>query len=199
MEEFSWSALTVQLAMGFSLAAVTGFRAFLPLLAAGGCARLGLLPLGESFLWLQSDEALIILGVATVLELLGDKVPLVDHALDAGGALVKPAAGWLVAAAPLLHLDTKWATVLALLTGSTVAGAIHLMRTPIRAASTVTTGGLGNPLISLAEDGASVVGTLLAIFLPLLGFLLICGALAGAVYLWRRRLRRPGAAPALAP
>ena len=72
MEEFSWMNLAIQVALGFSLAAVAGFRAFLPLLAAGGAARLGLIPLGSAFTWLQSDEALLILAVATLLELLGD-------------------------------------------------------------------------------------------------------------------------------
>lgn len=198
MEDFSWFGLAVQVAMGFSLAAVTGFRAFLPLLAAGGAARLGLIPLGSAFTWLQSDEALVIFAVATLLEFLGDKIPVIDHVLDTGGMLVKPAAGWLVAAAPLLDLDVKWATVLALITGSTVAGAIHLTRATVRVASTVSTGGLGNPLISFGEDVLSMLATGLAIFLPVLGFLLICGALWGLWLLWSRR-RRSGMSPSAQP
>ena len=198
MEDFSWMSLAIQVAMGFSLAAVTGFRAFLPLLAAGGAARLGLIPLGSAFTWLQSDEALLILAVATLLEFLGDKIPVVDHVLDTAGVVVKPAAGWLVAAAPLLQLDIKWATVLALITGSTVAGAIHLTRAPLRVASTVTTGGLGNPLISFVEDIFSILATAVAIFLPVLGFLLICAALWGLWLLWSHR-RRDAAPPSAQP
>ncbi len=198
MEEFSWMSLALQVAMGFSLAAVAGFRAFLPLLAAGGAARLGLIPLGDAFTWLQSDEALLILAVATLLELLGDKIPVVDHVLDTAGVVVKPAAGWLVAAAPLMQMDVKWATVLALITGSTVVGAIHLTRAPLRVVSTVTTGGLGNPLISLAEDVFSILATAVAIFLPVLGFLLICAALCGLWLLWSRHRPSP-VAPSAQP
>lgn len=186
MEDFSWTNLAIQVAMGFSLAAVAGFRAFLPLLAAGGASRLGLIPLADAFSWLQSDEALLILAVATLLEFLGDKIPVIDHALDTVGILVKPAAGWLVAAAPLLELDTQWATVLALLTGSAVAGGIHLTRASLRVASTVTTGGLANPLLSFAEDVLGILTAAVAIFLPALAFFLICAGLAGLWLLWRR-------------
>ncbi len=95
VEDFSWTSLAIQVAMGFSLAAVTGFRAFLPLLAAGGAARLGLIPLGSAFTWLQSDEALLILAVATLLEFLGDKIPVVDHVLDTAGCWSsQPQGGW---------------------------------------------------------------------------------------------------------
>lgn len=198
MEEFSWTSLIIQVTMGCSLAAVTGFRAFLPLLTAGGAARLGLIPLGNAFTWLQSDEALLILAVATLLEFLGDKIPLVDHALDTAGLLVKPAAGWLVAAAPLLELDAQWAAVLALLTGSAVAGGIHLTRASLRVASTVTTGGLGNPLLSFAEDVLGVLAAIMAIFLPIMAFLLICAVLAGMWLLWLRR-RRSSSLPSVQP
>jgi hypothetical protein len=190
VEEVSWIGLTVQLAMGFSLAACAGFRAFLPLLAAGSAARLDLIPLGNSFTWLESNEALLILAVATLVEILGDKIPVVDHLLDTAAVAIKPAAGWLVAAAPLLDLDTKWATILALITGSTVAGAVHLGRAQLRVVSTVTTAGLGNPVLSVGEDMATVAGTVLSIFLPLLAFLAISAALVLVVRLWLRRRRR---------
>src|SRR3712207_7476347 len=40
--------------------------------------------------------------------------------------------------------------------------AFHTMQTGTRVASTATTGGLGNPLVSLAEDAAAFVTALLA-------------------------------------
>ena len=59
-----------QLAMGFALAASVGLRAFLPLLAAGVLARQGYLTLGESFHWMGSTPALVVLGSAVAFEIL---------------------------------------------------------------------------------------------------------------------------------
>jgi hypothetical protein len=190
MNEMNWTPLVVQLAMGFSLAACAGFRAFLPLLALGTAARFHVVPLASGFSWLSSNEALVILSAAVVLELLGDKVPLVDHVLDAAGLVIKPAAGFLVAAAPLLDLDTKWKVVLGLITGAAVAGAVHLGKAKLRLASTMTTAGFGNPILSVAEDVLGFTGTLLAVFVPLLAAFLALALLFGLGVLLFSLLRR---------
>ena len=52
----------VSIALGIGLAAASGFRIFVPLLFAGIAARAGWLPLNESFAWLQSTPALVVLG-----------------------------------------------------------------------------------------------------------------------------------------
>src|SRR5262245_50681507 len=90
---------TVGLAV--ALAACAGFRAWLPLLLAGGVARLGWLDLGPAFQFIASDKALIIFAVATVLEIVGDKIPAVDHTLDVIGTPLRPAVGALLAASVL--------------------------------------------------------------------------------------------------
>ena len=56
------------IALGIGLAAATGFRVFVPLLVAGLAARIGVIPLADSFQWLQSTPALIALGTAATLE-----------------------------------------------------------------------------------------------------------------------------------
>src|SRR5512145_2759755 len=110
-------AVAVQIAMGLGLAASAGLRAFLPLLVAGVAGRLDLLPLSESFAWLGSTPALVVFGVAVVAEVLGDKIPVVDHFLDALHTLLKPIAGTVVAASVLTDLPPLPATVLSLITG----------------------------------------------------------------------------------
>ena len=45
--------------------------------------------------WLAHDFALVALGVATVVEIAADKIPVVDHVLDVLGLAVRPAAAWL--------------------------------------------------------------------------------------------------------
>ncbi|MEE4177139.1 MAG: DUF4126 domain-containing protein, partial [Bacteroides sp.] len=57
-------------ALGIGLAASSGFRVFVPLLAASIAARMGLFPLQEGFLWLAEWPTLILFGVATLTEIL---------------------------------------------------------------------------------------------------------------------------------
>jgi hypothetical protein len=101
-----------QLAMGFALAACVGLRAFLPLLAAGPPRALRLRGPGPSFEWMHSTPALVVFGSALVFEVLADKVPVLDHALHAVEAFVKPAAATLLAASLFTNLDPMMAMVL---------------------------------------------------------------------------------------
>ena len=89
------------LALAIALAASAGLRAWLPLLLASGLSRLGVLDLGPSFQFLASNKALVLFAVATAIELVGDKIPAVDHALDVIGTPLRPAAGALLAASVL--------------------------------------------------------------------------------------------------
>jgi hypothetical protein len=185
---FSWIG-TVALAV--ALAAAAGLRAWLPLLAAGAFSKLGLADLGASFAWLGSWPALGLFGCATVLEVAGDKIPVVDHVLDGIGTLIRPMAGTLAAAAALVHVqDPLVALVIGLVVGAPVALAPHLAKTTARGVSTSTTAGLGNPILSLLEDGAALLITLLAFLVPILTALAV---LTGAWLTWRwlRRRRSP--------
>jgi hypothetical protein len=161
-------ALAVQVAMGLGLAACAGLRAFLPLLVVGLAGRLEWVPLADSFAWLRSTPALVVFGVAVAAEVLGDKVPVVDHALDALQALVKPVAGTLLAASVLTELPPLEATVLALVTGGAVSETVHLTKAKVRLLSTATTAGAGNPVLSVVEDVGAVVGSAAALVVPLL-------------------------------
>src|SRR5262249_60144995 len=88
-------------ALAIALAATAGLRAWLPLLLAGGLSRAGLLELGPSFQFLGSTKALVIFGIATVLELLADKVPALDHTLDLLSTPLRMGAGALLPASGL--------------------------------------------------------------------------------------------------
>ena len=72
----------VSIAVGLGLAAACGFRVFVPLLLTGVAARSGHLTLAPGFEWLASDQALLALGIATVVEAGGYFVPWLDHVLD---------------------------------------------------------------------------------------------------------------------
>jgi hypothetical protein len=181
------------LALAVALAASAGLRAWLPLLLAGGLARLGVLDLGPSFQFLASDKALLLFGAATLIELVGDKIPAVDHALDAIGTPLRPAAGALLAASVLGTVsDPLTATVLGTAVGAPSALVPHAAKSALRAASTTITGGLANPVLSLIEDAVSVVIFILAVLVPLL----VVALLGLTLFLASRFLRRRRVAPA---
>jgi hypothetical protein len=183
------------LALAIALAASAGLRAWLPLLLAGGLARLGVLDLGPSFQFLASNKALVIFAVATVIEIAGDKIPAVDHALDLIGTPLRPAAGALLASSVLGTVsDPLTAIVLGTAVGAPSALVPHAAKSALRAASTATTAGLANPLISLVEDAVSLVTFLLAVLVPLLVVALL-GLTLFLASRWLRRRRR--AAPAV--
>jgi hypothetical protein len=178
--------LAVQVMMGVSLAACAGLRAWLPLFGVGLLGRLGLLALNPSFAFLQSTPALTVFAVATLLELLGDKVVAVDHFLDAAGTFIRPMAGTLLVASTLTKSDPTAALVAGIIVGGGTALTVHAGKAVVRAKSTALSvfhGGLGNALLSLLEDGVSFVGTALAFLLPVLAFVLALGMVALSVLL----------------
>ena len=167
--------LALQIAAGIGLASCAGLRAFLPLFAVGAAARCGLVQLGGRFGWLASTPALVLLGTAVVVEILADKYPVVDHALDGIGLFVKPLAGALVMASTLSQTSSLAAVVLALMLGMPAAAGVHLVKAKMRLVATAATLGLANPVQSLIEDALSFAGSLLCILVPAiaLGFILL--------------------------
>jgi hypothetical protein len=182
------------LALAIALAASAGLRAWLPLLLAGGLARLGVLDLGSSFQFLASTQALVLFGVATVIEMVGDKFPVVDHALDVVGTPLRPLAGAVLAASVLGTVtDPLTSVVLGTVVGAPSALVPHAAKSALRAASTTATGGLANPVLSLIEDAISLLTFILAVLVPLL----VVGLLGLTLYLasrWLRRRRAPAPA-----
>ena len=181
--------LVTQLAMGFGLAATVGLRTFLPLLAAGLLARFGYVDLGSSFEWMAKTPALIVFGSAVVFEVLADKVPGLDHALHFAETFVKPVAGMLVAASLFTNLDPMTAVVLGLVGGGTIAGAVHIAKGTTRAASTVLTGGLGNPVLSIFDDVLAIGGIIVAFLAPIIAALIVIFLVVGALRLLSKRRR----------
>jgi hypothetical protein len=102
---------------------------------------------------------------------------------------VKPVAGTILMASVLSELTPLHATVLGLIAGGTAAGAVHVGKAKLRLASSITTAGAANPVVSFIEDLVALVGSLAALVLPLLTlFLLALALLLGwlAFRQWRR-------------
>jgi len=177
---FEW--LTA-VALGLGLAAATGFRVFVPLLLAALAARTGHLPLDEDFLWLGSDVALVIFGLAAVLEVAAYFIPWFDHLLDVATQPAAMVAGALLMAATLVELPPWMRWTVAVIVGGGTAGLVQGATGALRLASTATTGGLANPVFAMFETGAATALTVLAVTLPMV-------ALAVVVFLISRSVRR---------
>jgi len=160
-------------ALGVVLAATAGLRAFLPVFSASLAAWMTDLPLPGNLTWLEKPETVLIFGVATLLEILGDKVPLVDHALDSVQVLTKPVLAVLAATPFLYQLAPEYSVAIGILLGAPLALGVHAAKATARLGSTATTGGVGNPFLSVAEDLAAVVAIILGFLAPLLALLLM--------------------------
>lgn len=177
---------------GLVLASCAGLRAFLPVLAAGLGARFLALPLPGELEWLTRTEALAVFAVAAVLEILGDKVPLVDHLLDSVQTVSKPALAVLAATPFLYQLSPEYALAIGIALGAPVALGVHATKATVRAGSTATTAGAGNPLLSVAEDVVAVTALVLGFLAPLLALALmaaLCFVLVRLALRVRRAVR----------
>ena len=182
--------LALSIALGVGLAAATGFRVFLPILVVSAAAYTGHLPLGENFAWVGTPSALIMLGVAALMEILAYYIPGVDNLLDTLATPASVVAGTLVTAAVITDLPpmVKWTT--AIIAGGGVAGVTQGVTALLRAKSTILTGGIGNPVIATAELGGSLLLSLLALAAPLIALLVVAVFLWLAVRLIRQVTRR---------
>ena len=176
---------------GLGLALPAGLNAYIPLLAVALADRYtGLIQLAGPYGALSSPLAIAILAVLLGIEVLADKIPVVDHVNDLIQSVIRPAAG-----AVLLMASTdavrSFNPVVAMLLGLAVAGGVHTAKASFRPIVTATTGGLGNPLVSSVEDGAAIGLTVVALVAPILiGVVLTLLAVALVLWFRRRRARR---------
>lgn len=183
--------------LGLGLAAATGLRTFLPLLMLSAAVHFELfgIALNESMQWVGSTGALVALGIATAVEVFADLIPLVDNALSVVGTVVRPVAGAIAAWAAFANLDPAMAALAGIVIGAPTALAVSTAQTGTRAASTATTAGFGNPVLSVIDSIASFLTSLIALVVPLLviPLLAVAGWLGFRGY---RRLRRSRGVPA---
>lgn len=193
MENIPAAELIPAILLGISLAASTGLNTFLPLFLLAGAAHFGWLDaarlLNGNFAWVSSTSALTALGIATTVEVLGDKIPVVDHGLDVFGSVARPAVGAFSAASVFSGADPGTAAIMGLVLGAPIAFGFHAAKAGTRAGSTVTTAGLGNPVLSVIEDLAAIGMTLAAIAFPWIMplILVLVGLILFIIY---RRVRR---------
>ncbi len=185
--------LLQSIALGLALAACAGIRAWLPFFAVGLSVRLGVLPLGESFRFLGSNTALTVFLIATFIELVADKIPVVDHALDALSIFLKPVAGMVLAASVMWTVDDPIvALALGVMVGAPAALLPHTAKATVRGVLSPITFGLAAPVLSVLEDIIAFGLVALAILAP---FVVASGVILFALitgrFIRRRKSQNP--------
>ena len=131
----------------------------------------------------------MLLALLTVADFVGDKIPAVDHVLHTIGTVVAPVSGAVLFTGQT-GVEDDVPTLVAALLGAGTAESIHAGRAAIRPLSTIGTGGVGNPVLSLLEDAGSALLTLAAFVVPVLALLLVVALAVAIVLAWRRARRR---------
>lgn len=185
---------------GMGLSAAAGLNAYIPFLIVALVARFtDVITLPATYAWIESWWAIGIGAVLLLSEVVLDKIPAVDSVNDAVQTFIRPAMGGLVFAATAAASDldsSAWITAhpwVGIVLGVVVSGLVHTGKVAARPVVNMGTAGFGAPVVSTAEDGASVGLSLAALFAPLLclvalillAWVLIAGSLR--VRRWRRR------------
>lgn len=183
---------------GTGLSAAAGLNAYIPFLIVALLARFtDFLDLPVQYAWIESNWAIGAAAVLLLGEVVFDKIPVVDHLNDAIGTFIRPASGGLIFAATQaaedleqgssFMQDNPWIGVVA---GIVTAGVVHAGKAITRPVVNASTLGIGAPLVSTAEDTASVGLSVVAIFFPIIVIVVLALMAWGAVVLWRSSRRR---------
>lgn len=192
---------------GMGLSAAAGLNAYIPFLLVALVARFSdVIVLPQSYAWIESWWAIGIGALLLLTEVVLDKIPAVDTVNDAVQTFIRPSMGGLVFAATSAAEEVDRSSWMAahpwvgVVLGVVVSGIVHTGKTAARPLVNAGSLGLGAPVVSTAEDGASIGMSLVAVFLPVLVIVLLVVGAALLIWLWRatrrRRRRDRRAAPA---
>ncbi len=176
----------ISIFLGVGLAASVGFRVFLPLFALSLASYFGVWELNDSWHWIGSLAAVLTLGIATLVEVFAYFIPWVDNALDSIAIPLAGIAGTAVMVSTMADLDPVITWSLAIIAGGGTAAAIKGANATGRLASTATTGGLANPVVSTVETGTAVAVSTASIFAPIFAVFLVIIILAIVFRVYRK-------------
>lgn len=154
--------------IGIGLAASAGFRVFTPMLVTSIFSKVGWVSLASSFDWVGSTPALIAFTVATVVEVGSYYIPVIDNVMKTIATPVAAIAGIILTASFVGDMDPLFSWSVAIIGGGGVATVSQLTTLAVRGVSTVTTAGVGNIFVSIAEGFTAVVMSILSIVLPII-------------------------------
>src|SRR5690242_21210984 len=135
-----------------------------------------LISLPSGWEWLSNGWVMGLLTVLLAVEVVADKVPIVDHANDVVQTVVRPTAGGLAfgagSGAQTVTVSNpgsffgshQWVPVAA---GVLIALCVHGVKATARPVVNVSTAGFGAPVLRTIEDFGSALMSLLAILMPI--------------------------------
>ena len=177
------------LIIGIGLSAACGFRLIVPFMVISIGSLSGHLALAPDMAWIGTYPALIAFSIATLLEILVYFIPWVDDVMATLSIPVSIVAGTIITAVFIPDMSPFLRWTLAAIAGGTVAGTTETLTTGLRFASTATTAGLGNGLLSIGELLSSTLLSLLALFVPVISFLLVLFFLTQSIQKGLRLMR----------
>ena len=178
------------LCIGIGLSAACGFRVFVPLLVMSVAALMGWFEPMKGFEWLAIPSVCVALGIATVCEIAAYYIPWVDNVLDTVATPAAMIAGTLTTMAVSTGEMSQFASwAAAIIIGGGTATAVQMSTVAVRGVSTVTTGGIANPVVSTVEWIGAVIVSIMAMLLPVLVAILVVIFIFLAVR-WIKRKRQ---------
>lgn len=160
---------------GLGLSTAAGFNAYIPLLVVGLASNFtDKLALPSAYTWMSEWWFIALLTVLLIVEVVVDKVPLVDHINDVVQTAIRPASGGAVFSATTAAAEVDNSAWLAehpwvgWLVGILSALGVHGVKALVRPVVNASTAGFGAPVVSTVEDGGSLGISLVAVFLPIL-------------------------------
>ena len=186
-----FTSIYARACMGAGLAVLTGMRAFLPVgfLALYSRLEFASAPIldGTPFAFLEKTWVIAIFLALAVIELAVDKMPALTQTRDQVMQPIKIVLGGLVFAAAMAPDDWIAMTVSGVL-GLVIAGLADRARRSMRPDAGAGAGPI--ILMSIYEDLAVLIGTLLFVLVPLVGALLAFFLFLITYRLQRRRKRK---------
>ena len=173
-------------ATALGLSTAVGLRPFVILAVSAMLMHFGIIHPSHAYAWMGTNGVTMVFIALAVVELLGDKVPIVDHVLHTSHLAIAPIAAALVAGATLPNgtPDGNAYTVMGL--GALNALGVRTTSSSVRVASSGLTLGVANPVLSFIEDICTALLALAAFLVPIVAIAAGVICLVAAVFFIRR-------------
>jgi len=178
--------LLMAILIGVGLSAAVGFRVFTPLLITSIAEKADMVQLAEGFSWIGTTPALVAFLVATILEITSSYIPFVDQVMKVLATPVAIVAGILLTASFIGEMEPLLTWSISIIAGGSTATVSQLTTTSIKGASTITTGGMGNFLVSIAEGIGALAMSIVSILLPFLALIFVLVLFIAFIFIVRR-------------
>lgn len=182
--------IILQIFLGVALAAVCGYRIFVPLLVMGIAGLAGYIQFAPGFEWICSYPAILIFSIATILEIVGYFIPHVDNFLNVISLPVGAIAGVIVAASVISDMDPMLKWTLAIIAGGGAATLTGLLSNGAHQVSTAVSAGIANPVVSTFESVGTVAASVLSIAAPVLAVVILLVFVVLSILLFKQIKRR---------